>query len=61
MLVILDLDNIIITANFITYNIIIVKFIVDFVKIVIIIIGSTRIIIVSIDHLEQDFLRNHLR
>jgi hypothetical protein len=59
MPVILDLDNIIIKfLSFITYSTIIIELIMDFVKIVIIIFGSTKII-VSFDLLELDFLQNH--
>jgi len=59
MPVILDLGNIIIKfLSFITYSTIIIELIMDFVKIVIIIFGSTKII-VSFDLLELDFLQNH--
>jgi hypothetical protein len=59
MPVILDLGNTIIKfLSFITYSTIIIELIMDFVKIVIIIVGSTNIII-SFDLLEQDFLQNH--
>jgi hypothetical protein len=59
MPVILDLGNTIIKfLSFIKYSTIIIELIMDFVKIVIIIVGSTNIII-SFDLLEQDFLQNH--